>query len=134
MHAKGVTKTGAPGMVAAFAIGPDIAAEMLVTTGDNDDRIRSDGALTKLCGACPIPAGRARPTDDTGLNRGGNRQRTLPSTARSSSASCHSHDCLRRTAEGLQRELIRCLKRLSRSGDLPAASPPSVARELATAA
>jgi transposase len=44
-------------LVAAFGIGPDTAAEMLVAAGDNNDRIRSDAALAKLCGACPIPAG-----------------------------------------------------------------------------
>ena len=52
-----LTKTAAPEMIAAFGIGPDVAAELLVTGGDNTDRIRSDAALAKLCGACPIPAG-----------------------------------------------------------------------------
>ncbi len=56
-HLKKLTTTAAPELVAAFGIGPDIAAEMLITAGDNNDRIRSDAALAKLCGACPIPAG-----------------------------------------------------------------------------
>lgn len=55
-HLKRLTKTAAPELVAAFGIGPDIAAEMLITAGDNNDRIRSDAALAKLCGACPIRA------------------------------------------------------------------------------
>ncbi len=41
---------------AAFGIGPDAAAEMLIVAGDNPSRIRSDAAFAKLCGACPIEA------------------------------------------------------------------------------
>ena len=55
-------------------LGPDVAAEMLVTAGDNHDRIRSDAALAKLCGACPIPAGSGKTNGRHRLNRGGNRQ------------------------------------------------------------
>jgi len=47
---------------------------MLVTAGDNTDRIRSDAALAKLCVACPIPAGSGRTNGRHPLNRGGNRQ------------------------------------------------------------
>lgn len=47
----------APRLVKAFGIALDIAAEMLVTAGDNTDRIRTEGAFAKICGACPIPAG-----------------------------------------------------------------------------
>ena len=32
------------------------AAQMLIIFGDNPDRIRSEAAFAKLCGACPIPA------------------------------------------------------------------------------
>jgi transposase len=73
-HLKKLTMTAAPDLVAAFGIGPDIAAEMLVTAGDNNDRIRSDAALAKLCGACSIPAGSGKTNGRHRLNRGGNRQ------------------------------------------------------------
>jgi transposase len=56
---KQLTKSAAPDLVAAFGIGPDIAAELLVTAGDNADRIRSEAALARLCGACPIRHRRA---------------------------------------------------------------------------
>jgi transposase len=58
-----LTKQVAPGLVAAFGIGPNIAGELLVTAGSNSSRIRSEAALAKLCGACPIPAvsDRAKP-------------------------------------------------------------------------
>lgn len=59
--------------LAAFGIGPDVAAERLVTAGGNADRIRSEAAFAKLCGACPIPASSGM-TKRHRLNRGGNRQ------------------------------------------------------------
>jgi transposase len=50
------------------------AGELLVAAGDNTDRIRSEAAFAKLCGACPIPAGSGKTGGRHRLNRGGNRQ------------------------------------------------------------
>ncbi len=50
---KNLTRVAAPDLVAAFGVGFDTAAEMPVTAGDNTDRIRSEAAFAKLCGACP---------------------------------------------------------------------------------
>lgn len=69
-----LTRSAAPDLVDAFGIGPDTAAEMLVAAGDNTNRIRSEAALAKLCGACPIPAGSGKTNGRHRLNRGGNRQ------------------------------------------------------------
>lgn len=138
-HLKKLTKTAAPDLVAAFGIGPDIAAEMLVTAGDNTDRIRSDAALAKLCGACPIPAGSGKTNGRHRLNRGGNRQANA-ALYRAIIVRMRWHPPTiayveRRTAEGLsKREIIRCLKRyLAREiySLLPAPSSPV---ELASAA
>jgi transposase len=46
---------------------------MLILVGDNPERIRSETAFAKLCGACPIPASSGK-TSRHGLNRGGHRQ------------------------------------------------------------
>ena len=46
---------------------------MLLLVGDNPERIRSEAAFAKLCGACPIPASTGKTTRHR-LNRGGNRQ------------------------------------------------------------
>jgi transposase len=54
-HLKAQTKAAAPQLVEAVGVGFDIAAEMLVTAGDNRTRIRSEAAFAKMCGACPIP-------------------------------------------------------------------------------
>jgi len=115
-HLKMLTKTIAPRLVEAVGVGLDIAAEMLVTAGDNTDRIRSEAAFAKMCGACPIPAGSGKTNGRHRLNRGGNRQANA-ALYRAVIVRLRWHQptidyAARRTAEGLsKREIIRCLKR-----------------------
>ena len=72
-HLATLTERVAPAMVAAFGIGPDTAAEMLIVAGDNPERVRSEPAWAKLCGVCPVPASSGK-TSRYRLNRGGHRQ------------------------------------------------------------
>jgi len=115
-HLKTLTKAAAPELVAAFGIGPDIAAELLVTAGENTDRIRSEAALAKLCGVCPIPASSGKTSGRHRLNRGGNRQANA-ALDRAVVVRMRWHPATmayveRRTTEGLsKKEIIRCLKR-----------------------
>jgi hypothetical protein len=51
-----LTERCAPKMVAAHGMGTATAAEMLVLVGDEPERIHSEAAFAKLCGACPVPA------------------------------------------------------------------------------
>lgn len=138
-HLKQLTKTAAPELVAAFGIGPDIAAEMLVTAGDNTDRIRSDAALAKLCGACPIPASSGKTSGRHRLNRGGNRQANA-ALYRAIIVRMRWHPPTiayveRRTSEGLsKREIIRCLKRYLAREVYSLLPPPSSSKNLASAA
>jgi transposase len=44
------------------------AAEMLILVGDNPERIHSEAALAKLCGACSIPASSGLPHSEDSLN------------------------------------------------------------------
>ena len=113
---KALTKSAAPQLVEAFGIGPDVAGELLVAAGDNTDRVRSEAALAKLCGACPIPAGSGKTNGRHRLNRGGNRQanaalyRTVIVRMRWHPETIAYVE--RRTAEGLsKKDIIRCLKR-----------------------
>lgn len=138
-HLKKLTKTAAPELVAAFGIGPDIAAEMLIAAGDNNDRIRSDAALAKLCGACPIPTGSGKTNGRHRLNRGGNRQanaalyRTIIVRMRWHPPTIAYVE--RRTAEGLsKKEIIRCLKRFVAREIYQLLPEPSSPNELASAA
>ena len=57
-----LTAQMAPALREAFGIGVDVAAEMLILAGDNPERIRSEAAFAKLCGASPIPASSGTPS------------------------------------------------------------------------
>ena len=63
-----------PPSAEGFGVGAHTAAELLIIFGDNPDRIRSEAAFAKLCGACPIPASSGMTTGRHRLNRGGHRQ------------------------------------------------------------
>ena len=113
---KTLTQAAAPQMLDAFGIGVDIAAQMLVTAGDNATRVRSEAAFAKLCGVCPIPAGSGKTSGRHRLNRGGNRQANA-ALYRAVIVRMRWHEptityVAKRTAEGLsKKEIIRCLKR-----------------------
>ncbi len=113
---KALTRAAAPQMIASFGIGLDIAAQMLITAGDNDDRVRNEAAFAKLCGACPIPTGSGKTSGRHRLNRGGNRQANA-ALYRAVIVRMRWHAPTiayveRRTAEGLsKKDIIRCLKR-----------------------
>jgi transposase len=62
----------APTLVALPGVGVDAAGQLLVTAGDNPQRLRSEAAFAHLCGAAPIPASSGR-THRHRLNRGGDR-------------------------------------------------------------
>jgi transposase len=63
----------APSLLEVYGVGIDTAAILLVTAGDNPERIRSEAAWAHLCGVAPIPASSGKVTRYR-LNRGGNRQ------------------------------------------------------------
>ena len=110
-----MTQQLAPELVQAHGMGAGTAAEMLLLVGDNPGRIRSEGALAKLCGACPVPASSGK-TSRHRLDRGGNRQANAV-LYRVVIVRMRGHQptldyIRRRTAEGKRKpEIIRCLKR-----------------------
>jgi transposase len=63
----------APATSAIYGVGPQIAAQLLTTAGENPQRIRSEAALARLCGVAPIPASSGNTTRHR-LHRGGDRQ------------------------------------------------------------
>jgi transposase len=105
----------APSLLALNGVGPDVAGQLLVTAGDNPERLRSQAAFAMLCGAAPLPASSGR-TQRHRLNRGGDRAanaalyRIVLSRLRWDT---RTRDYMaRRTTEGLsKKEIIRCLKR-----------------------
>jgi transposase len=64
----------APELLARFGVGPDTAAVLLVSAGDNPERLRSEAAFAHLCGVAPIPASSGKTTGRYRLDRGGDRQ------------------------------------------------------------
>ena len=105
----------APLLLASHGIATMTAAEMLILVGDDPTRIRSEAALAKLCGVCPIPASSGK-TNRFRLNRGGNRQANA-ALYRVAIVRMRNHPptvayVSKRKKEGKSnREIIRCLKR-----------------------
>jgi transposase len=62
----------APDLLGLFGVGPDTAAALLVTAGDNPERLHSEAAWAHLCGAAPIQASSGK-TTRLRLDRGGDR-------------------------------------------------------------
>jgi transposase len=105
----------APRTTQLLGISTGHAGQLLVTAGQNIDRLHSDGAFAALCGASPIPASSGR-TSRHRLNYGGDRDanRTLHMIAVCRLRYCPRTQAYaaRRTKEGkTKREIIRCLKR-----------------------
>jgi transposase len=61
-----------PALRAAYGVGPDTAAQLLITAGTNPHRLRSEAAFAMLCGTAPIPASSGKITRHR-LSRGGDR-------------------------------------------------------------
>jgi len=51
----------APRTIELLGISTGHAGQLLVTAGQNIERVRSEGSFSMLCGASPIPAPQARP-------------------------------------------------------------------------
>ena len=104
-----------PRTTALFGVGPDTAAQMLTTAGDNPERIGTDASFAHLCGTAPIEASSGR-SDRHRLNRGGDRHANAATyrvvIVRMRHCPRTRAYIERRTAEGLpKRHIIRCLKR-----------------------
>jgi transposase len=104
-----------PALLAANGVGADVAGQLLVTAGENHDRLTSEAAFAMLCGAAPIPASSGK-TNRHRLNRGGDRQankalyRVVLCRLRWDPRTRAYAE--RRTNDGLsKKEIIRCLKR-----------------------
>ncbi len=110
-----LTKLAAPRLLGRFGVGPQTAATLLITAGDNPTRLRNEAALAALCGVSPLEASSGK-TSRHRLNRGGQRQAnnalwTIALVRMRSDARTRDY-VARRTKEGLsKKEIHRCLKR-----------------------
>jgi transposase len=97
------------------ALGTDHAATLLLTAGDNPERLGSEAAFASLCGVLPVEASSGKVVRHR-LNRGGNRDANralhLICVVRMRVDERTRRYVARRTAEGKsKREIMRCLKR-----------------------
>ena len=110
-----LTAEVAPATSAVFGLGPDTVSALLVTIGDNPDRLRSEAAFAHLCGVAPIPASSGK-TNRHRLHRGGDRAgnsalhiATIVRLRYDPRSRAYAD---RRTGQGLSMpEIIRCQKR-----------------------
>ncbi|WP_133791669.1 IS110 family transposase [Kribbella sp. VKM Ac-2571] len=104
-----------PRLLERVGVGPDNAAALLITAGDNPDRLHKEASFAALCAANPVEASSGK-TQRMRLNYGGDRQanaalyRIVLTRLRWHTPTQAYME--RRLAEGkTRREIIRCLKR-----------------------
>ncbi|WP_235674750.1 transposase [Mycolicibacterium pulveris] len=120
-----LTTTLNPALRAAYGVGPDTAAQLLITAGTNAHRLRSEAAFAMLAGAAPIPASSGK-TSRHRLSRGGDRAannalhriavvrwshdpRTRDYVARQLTAGRSKKDILRLLKRAIAREMFKHL-------------------------
>ncbi|WP_422759298.1 IS110 family transposase [Paenarthrobacter sp. C1] len=112
---KEILDTYAPMLCDLSGVGTEVASQLLVTVGDNPDRIGNEAQFAALVGVAPIPASSGKTTRHR-LSRGGDRNanHALYQVVLVRMASCQRTKdyVVKRTAEGKsKREIMRCLKR-----------------------
>lgn len=110
-----LVRQAAPHTLTLLGIGPVHAAQLLITAGQNIDRLHSDAAFARVCAAAPIPASSGKTTRHR-LNpfgdRDANRTLHLITVVRLRYCDRTRAYADRRSSEGLsKREIIRCIKR-----------------------
>jgi transposase len=104
-----------PALLGLHGVGPHSAAQLLMAAGDNADRLHSEAAFAKLCGACPRPASSGKTIRfrlDRSGSRNANRALYRIAIVRMRHDDTTKRYVARRLAEGKTKaEIIRCLKR-----------------------
>jgi transposase len=112
-----LVKAAAPELLNVYGVGADTAAVLLVTAGDNVERITTEAKWAMLCGIAPIPATSGLIVDQFRLNYAGDRHANN-AIWRIVITRLGQHEprtvayMQRRLAQGKsKRYIIRCLKR-----------------------
>lgn len=105
----------APALHRSKGVGIITAAQLLITAGENSDRLHSEAAFAALCGASPIPASSGK-TNRHRLNRGGDRQANsalhhIALSRISFDPRTQAYVARKRQAGKNTKEILRCLKR-----------------------
>ncbi|MCK9904970.1 transposase [Parafrankia colletiae] len=112
---KTVLTRHAPDLLARPGPGPDTTAALLITAGDNPDRLVSDASFAALCGVSPVEASSGK-IQRHRLNRGGDRQANaalhrIVITRLRYDPRTRAYQQRRLTEGKTPREIVRCLKR-----------------------
>lgn len=112
-----LTQQAVPSVLAMPQVGPQTAARLVCTAGQNITRMRTEATFAKLCGVAPLPASSGKQAQRHRLNRGGDRQANaalyLVVVGRMKNHPPTQAYVTRRRADGkTTNEIIRCLKRL----------------------
>lgn len=104
-----------PALLDCCGVGPDTAAALLITAGDNPERLHSEASFAALCGVSPIEATSGK-TKRRRLNRGGDRRansalNTIVIARLRWNTRTRDYVTRRRSEGKTRREAIRCLKR-----------------------
>ncbi len=115
LRLKRITEQVAPALTALKGVGPDVASTLLLTAGDNPERLVSERSFASLCGVSPVQASSGK-TRRHRLNRGGDRHANAALwriTLVRLNCDPRTKDYLaKRITDGKSKtEAIRCLKR-----------------------
>ena len=133
-----------PGLRAAYGVGADTAARLLITAGANPQRLHSEAAFAALCGAAPVPASSGK-TSRHRLSRGGDRaannalfrialvrmshhQQTKDYVQRQLAKGHTRMEILRKLKRAIAREVFKLLTSQSRYPNTPTYARPAKPR------
>lgn len=110
-----LVRQAAPRLLAHTGVGIDVAGQLLVTAGDNPDRIATEAQFARLCGVAPIPVSSGQRHRHR-LHRGGDRQANKALHQVVISRLSHhpptkEYMARRHTKRFGKKDVIRCLKR-----------------------
>lgn len=105
----------APELIKCKAVGYECASQLLITAGDNPQRLNSESGFAALCGVSPVPVSSGK-TNRHRLNRGGDRAANsalhIIAIGRLRTDTRTQEYVAKRVAEGHSKmEALRCLKR-----------------------
>jgi transposase len=105
----------APHLLTQVGVGSLSAAQLLITAGDNPDRMTSPASFAALCGTSPIPVSSGK-TNRHRLNRGGDRQancalHTIALSRLRYHPETQAYAAKRQTEGKTERDIRRSLKR-----------------------
>lgn len=107
----------APRTTACHGLGPDTTAQLLITAGNNPDRIHSEAAFARLTGVAPLDASSGQRQQHHRLSRAGDRQANsalyrITLTRMATCERTRTYLTERLAPNGSNKKhLIRCLKR-----------------------